>query len=534
MNARFGRAIFAALVAVLLGALAIVAVTFEQRHSLGQPAILSEHLSSLADLGGALLWPLLMLASVSFCVVMWVGRDPEQPIRMIRRELEALTASNLDLRVTPVDSSEELRRFSTTLNQTLDKLESAVLANERLVADAAHELRTPLTAVRAALEVQHSKKPGDFLEDAIAEVDRAGKLIDDLLLLARSPSTGSRLELVDLDDVVMKEVARFKREHPNVEVVQDIHPVQQRLAKQDVASLIRNLLENAAKYGGGKVKMTLEVNENHSILHVDDNGPGIEDDQRDVVLGRFARLDHARDRATGGSGLGLAIVNETALAHGGEVSIDDGELGGCRFSVTLPLADPAARAVSNSSVGAPEPASSGRWGLKLLSAACVLAGLVGTGYVIQSGISASSDDGEAGLINRSNWTVTASSFGNEEVASFAVDGDPESRWTSGVTQGADDMWFEVDLGGEAVVGRIELRLASFNPDDYPRGYLVEVMDATGEWVEVASNDAVFDTFPVTVIEFEPVTATVVRINQTGSSTTQWWSIAELNLFDSST
>lgn len=527
---RVRRAIGAALLTAILAVVALVAVTFEHRRQLGQPSTLADHIESLLDGWTTLVWPVLMLASIAFVAVLWVGDDPERPIKMMRRELEALTSSNLDRRVTPLTTGDELERFATTLNSTLDKLESAVLANERLVADAAHELRTPLTAVRAALEVQHIKAPGELLEDAITEVDRAGKLIDDLLLLARSPSTGSRLELVDLDDVVLKEIARFRREHPGVAVAHTIQPVQQRLAHQDVASLTRNLLENAAKYGGGAVNVTLHANEGHSRLTVEDNGPGIDEDKRNAVLDRFSRLDHARDRATGGSGLGLAIVNETAQAHGGEVAISDAALGGCQISVTFPLEDASMR---TSTVGvdsnvAADSSGVGRRAFMVLSGAGVVATLIGTGYLLRPATMSSLASSESGLIDRSNWTVSTSRFDDTDPR-LAIDGDIETRWTTGVPQVDNDMWFEIDLGADETPRRIELRNNEASARDFPRGYRVEIATSNGDFVEVAAEDGVID-MAVTMIEFEPQTARRIRIHQTGFSETQWWSISEISIF----
>jgi len=530
---RARRALGVTLLSATLAVIALIASTFEQRRRLGQPAGLVDHLDSLLDNWLVYIWPPLMLAAIACFVVLWVQGDPDRPIKVMRRELEAVTSSNLDRRVTPLATGDALERFAATLNETLDQLENAVLANERLVADAAHELRTPLTAVRAALEVQHIKAPGELLEDAITEVDRAGKLIDDLLLLARSPSTGSRLELVDLDDVVMKEIARLKRQRPDLTISQTITPVQQRLARQDVASLARNLLENAAKYGGGEIKVTLETRDGHSNLIVEDNGLGIAPDQRSTVLGRFSRLEHSRDRATGGSGLGLAIVNETAQAHDGEVEISDSELGGCHISVALPFVEHPTRSADAGvySMASSPGVGMGRRILMFLSGALVLATVVGTGYSLRPASSRALESSASGLIDRSAWSVTASSSDVSDVAEKAIDSDIDTRWTTGVTQADNDMWFEIDLGSDMTVSRVELRLNEPSARDFPRGYRLQVSMGAGEpFVEVAADLGVLDTFPATVIEFEPQVVRRIRINQVGISETQWWSIAEINAF----
>ncbi|MGH3117482.1 MAG: ATP-binding protein, partial [Gaiellales bacterium] len=103
--------------------------------------------------------------------------------------------------------------------------------------------------------------------------------------------------------------------------------------------LVKNLVENAARYGRSAIALTVDARDGRVFLTVDDDGTGIPESNRERVFERFVRLDEARDRDSGGAGLGLAIVWEIAAAHGGVIAISDGPLGGARFEVSFPRAD---------------------------------------------------------------------------------------------------------------------------------------------------------------------------------------------------
>lgn len=590
---RFGTIAF--FVVFALSVAALFGLTFGQwrrldAEALETGAVVGSYGEYLLDNWQWFAWPPLVLALGAYVVTRWLVHRSLGPIELIRQELESITSANLGRRVTVTETGDEVEYLGMTLNETLDRLESAVLANERLVADAAHELRTPLTAVRAALEVENTREPRELLGESITEMDRAGQLIDDLLLLARSPSTESRLELLDLDDIVAHEVHRLERQHPEIEIEHDIHPVQQRLAKEAVGSVVRNLLENAAKYGDGSIKVSLFQQNVNSYLVVEDNGDGIPVDQRDDVLQRFARLDRSRDRSTGGSGLGLAIVTETVEAHRGAIDISDSALGGCKMTVSFPL-DPGATAAPvtrNQRTGgdaidllaANAPKRSRR--PKVLAAAALLVAAVGVGgtYLWQqqsdndglietltAGVGASGqidsdtvpdDDDpdstetvpaapstsvpattdspattvEAGPLDRSEWAVTASEYSERsgEIPELAIDGALDTRWTTGTDQSAG-MWFEIDLGFEQSVSRLELDLENKSSDDYPRGYQVQVAADDGELGPVIARDPEVDGTSPTIIEFPQQPVRRIRILQTGLSEEFWWSISEINAYE---
>jgi signal transduction histidine kinase len=104
-----------------------------------------------------------------------------------------------------------------------------------------------------------------------------------------------------------------------------------------LAQVVRNLVDNAARHADRTLSVSVREHRDSIGLTVDDDGPGVPEDQRQRVFERFVRLDEARARDAGGSGLGLAIVAEIVRAHGGTVSVTSSPLGGARFDVRLPV-----------------------------------------------------------------------------------------------------------------------------------------------------------------------------------------------------
>ncbi|WP_225753919.1 cell wall metabolism sensor histidine kinase WalK [Actinotalea sp. Marseille-Q4924] len=239
------------------------------------------------------------------------------------------------LPVSPAD--DEVSALARTLNEMLDRLETASARQRRFVADAAHELRSPLATLRASLEVarQHPEvyRTDELADDLVGEVLRMQGLVDDLLLLARVGSAPRTREEVDLVDVARDAVggsgAVLRRPDVRVEVDGTGSAVGDAPA---LGRVVRNLVDNAVRHATSRVRVTV----GQGSVTVDDDGAGIPAHDRDRVFERFVRLDEAREREAGGSGLGLAIVREIAREHGGDVTLAEAPLGGLRARVDVP------------------------------------------------------------------------------------------------------------------------------------------------------------------------------------------------------
>lgn len=268
------------------------------------------------------------------------------------------TATSLGARLPVPPTDDELSRLSSTFNAMLDKLQASFQAQERFVADASHELRTPLTAIRGNVDVlrrqvrngslgfaSHDLAPA--LEDIRQESDRMRRLLDDLLLLARTDTASDPAELplttrenVRLDDIAAEAVrsARVLAEGRILEL-EVPRPVVIPADPDRLHQLLMILLDNAVRHTpvGGHIRVAVAVtNDGTARIAVRDEGEGIAEEHLPHVFERFYRADGARGRSSGGTGLGLAIARAICRAHGGEISVTSAPGQGATFVITLP------------------------------------------------------------------------------------------------------------------------------------------------------------------------------------------------------
>jgi len=237
--------------------------------------------------------------------------------------------------------SDEIARLAATLNRMLDRLADAGTRQRVFIADAAHEMRSPLASLRTQLEVARvhpaAAVEGDLTDDLLLEVLRLGRLVDDLLILARLdegelPIRAAEVDLAALaHDVAAAAVAASEdgatRGHPagkEVRVTGEGYGVGD---PEALRRALRNLIDNALRHARTRVDITVSS----GGVDVDDDGLGVPPEDRERIFGRFARRDDARARDAGGSGLGLAIARGIARAGGGDLTVADSTLGGAAF-----------------------------------------------------------------------------------------------------------------------------------------------------------------------------------------------------------
>ncbi|GIE87034.1 sensor histidine kinase [Actinoplanes regularis] len=263
-----------------------------------------------------------------------------RPVDALRAGAEEITGGTRAGRLPVPDSRDEIGRLAITLNDMLHRLDTARARQRAFVADAAHELRSPLTNMRTELEVAQ-RLPDDtdwpaLTDDLLADVQRLSRLVDDLLLLARSDDgagrgVSRRLEEVDLGQLVGEVAARY----PEVRHVDAAEPLPLVAEPDALARVVANLLDNACRHRRSSVTVSTAAAGPDLLVVVTDDGPGIPAEDRERVFDRFTRLDDARARDAGGSGLGLAIVQELVRRHGGSVTLGDAGPG-LRVEVRLP------------------------------------------------------------------------------------------------------------------------------------------------------------------------------------------------------
>jgi signal transduction histidine kinase len=274
---------------------------------------------------------LVVLAAVTTVGVV-LARSVTRPVRRLRRAAIGLAGGDLAVRVQLDGGAPELRDLADTFNATAERLAHLVESQRRFVADASHQLRTPLTALRLRLEtlapaVALGARPK--LDAALSETERLARLVQSLLVLARSDADPVRVD-VDLAGIVAERAESWGpvAQDDDITLIPDapIPPTRVRAVPGALEQILDNLLSNALDVAPPGTTVTLHVAQAaHRVeLHVIDQGPGMTAETREQAFERFWRPAGATGQ---GFGLGLAIVRQLAIACGGEVRLDPGPAG---------------------------------------------------------------------------------------------------------------------------------------------------------------------------------------------------------------
>lgn len=291
--------------------------------------------------------PLLLLAAAG--LGHWISRKALSPVDELVRTARDVSGTSLSTRVPKLTTGDELQRLSDTLNEMLDRIESAFSRISEFTADASHELRTPVSLIRTEAEVALRRGRGEdeyreSLRHILLEAERTTGLIEQLLSLARADSGREVVHMnrMDLRPMLQNVVEGWQSvatmrglqfsadlQNTNVFVVAD-EPLLRRVL--DI------LLDNAFKYtpSPGAVRLTVVNDEKNVIVAVQDSGVGIEQQEQAKIFDRFYRADKARSRNQGGAGLGLAIAQWVIAQHHGAITVESRLGEGSIFRMRLP------------------------------------------------------------------------------------------------------------------------------------------------------------------------------------------------------
>jgi two-component system sensor histidine kinase MprB len=259
-----------------------------------------------------------------------VATNGLRPVRRLTGAVETIARTER-LEPITVEGDDEVARLATAFNQMLQALDHSRARQRQLVADAGHELRTPLTSLRTNIELLGQADGGgaDLPPGAREELL---DLVGDLVELARDEPLPTVVETIDLAEAVDHAVERVRRRAPSLTFEVDVAPWVVRGEAGTLERAVTNLLDNAAKWSppGGTVRVSLV----DGVLTVDDEGPGIAEQDLPHVFERFYRSEESR--AMPGSGLGLSIVAQAAERHAGRVHAERSPYGGARLVLVLP------------------------------------------------------------------------------------------------------------------------------------------------------------------------------------------------------
>jgi two-component system, OmpR family, sensor histidine kinase MprB len=271
-----------------------------------------------------------------------VARAGLAPVGRLAAVAERVTATGdpgSRVEVDVAGKPDELGRLAASFNTMLDALQRSLAAQRQLVSDASHELRTPLTSMRVNVELlaAHPDLPAaerqDVLDRVVAQGAELSHLVASITELARGEAQRAAFDDVKLHDLVAAGLVAARRDWPGTGFTEEIEPCLVYGNAEGIGSAVRNLLDNAAKFGppGKPVQVRLRNGE----LTVRDFGPGIASGDLPHVFDRFYRAPSAR--SVPGSGLGLSIVRQVADSHDGWVRAESPPGGGTLLRLCLPI-----------------------------------------------------------------------------------------------------------------------------------------------------------------------------------------------------
>lgn len=289
-------------------------------------------------------WVMLPIFVLLLALDVLIVRRALKPITIASRRARAIQPGSIALRLPEAGLPSEVLPLVKAVNQALDRLESGFEMQRHFTADAAHELRTPLAVLMAMIDVLPDRRAAAELRPHIQGMTR---IVGQLLELAELEAcTLGSSEMADLRAVcaevvsIMAPVALGERK--SIELTAPSGPVWIQGNGEMLFRAVRNLVENAISYTPAGTAVEVEVVDSGAVT-VMDRGPGIPQEERELIFRRFWR----RDRRGGqNAGIGLSIVQRAVQLHGGTVAVSDREGGGAVFLIRLPRLAPADAAPS--------------------------------------------------------------------------------------------------------------------------------------------------------------------------------------------
>ena len=294
---------------------------------------LQENLLRMSGIIGAVVLVLSLILSKAFT------KKIRQLLTAIRQVREGAYSHRAEIK-----GHDEIAQIGHEFNSLTDRLQVTENARRRFVSDASHELKTPLAAIRlltdSILQTENmdAETTREFVADIGSEAERLSRITEDLLRLTKLDS-GVVEQTVAVDVLpVLEQVMRLQSLVAQEKGLELTYAAEENCvvsATQDeVHQVIYNLTDNALKYSSeGTVAVVLKKSGGKVILTVEDQGPGIPEEDLERVFDRFFRVDKARSRAAGGTGLGLSIVSDTVRRRGGTVWAKNRPEGGAVFTV---------------------------------------------------------------------------------------------------------------------------------------------------------------------------------------------------------
>ena len=252
--------------------------------------------------------------------------------RSIRRIAKAANkfGRGMDVPGFQPSGSAEIREAATAMINMKERLKRYNKTRTDMLNAVGHDLKTPLTRMRLGIETDSITK-----QDLLKNIDRMTEMVNGYLAFARGemPEIEQATEL----PATLTRIARDAAPNKNIILDFPSNPVQFYARPSALTSAFTNIIENATRFAKKTIKIK-EIDSDESVtVIIEDDGPGIPDDKKALALQPFVRLDESRNESTGGTGLGLSIAQTAIENHGGQIFLEDSDMGGLKVRVVLPL-----------------------------------------------------------------------------------------------------------------------------------------------------------------------------------------------------
>lgn len=285
---------------------------------------------------------LLSVMLVSTPLLLWLAWALSQPAQRFASAAQRVARGEFVVDPDLERGTTEFRQAGRSFNQMVEAVNQIISGQQRLLSDISHELRSPLTRLRMANALATRKQgQSSELERIDTEAQRLESMIGELLELSRM-QTNSHLSreiqpLSSLWEEILED-AQFEAEQMHKTLILD--PIPERLISGNpklLMSALENIVRNAITYGTDHIEVRFITTPQQITITVEDNGPGVPDNELSDIFRPFYRVSTARDRHSGGTGLGLTITESAIRQHSGQIAASRSQLGGLKVQVILPL-----------------------------------------------------------------------------------------------------------------------------------------------------------------------------------------------------
>ena len=271
----------------------------------------------------------------------------DRRIRSIETAASRIARGELDARVTSAGEEDAISRLGLSFNSMADHIQRLMYVQKEMIHAVSHELRTPVARIRFGVQMIEDCQTPESVQKQVKGIDgdiqELDELIDEILTYARLEQGGPILafQQADVAAIVEQVIAEQRSDKPDMNIFSEYKKGSEIWKESDIETRyihrsIQNLVGNAKRYAESTVKVVCSFDAETCRIDVEDDGPGIPEDQWESVFTPFARLDDSRTRSSGGYGLGLSIVRRILYWHGGQAFLGRSDMGGAKFSLVWP------------------------------------------------------------------------------------------------------------------------------------------------------------------------------------------------------